>query len=594
MIRRGYVVCLFLFLSYQGYGQNFGNASYLKYGFTENELQTDIHVNGFTLTNSPSKAFLLRQYNSNAFAVGSTYKPIDFNVNGESSGESIQLGHVNMPTKFSVGYRHISRRQDQVHTTWNSVVFKKKETMKFRVSGHVFVGNQEFQDDCDGFNWSRNENTLNGYVSISNFNHSAKNRISFQAMTIMNRAESDALPRYLHLRKNRYDGNLHLGKFTWSRKLSANHNVNATVSAEQFLQQGSMIFWQGQTFLKSETDYTQLRLTVTDVIMLKKKKVENSLVITNNQIDWNVGGIQRDNRYQLAVLNSSLTHYFKSNVFGVRYDQSAGIHSRDGGVFNPGIKFFHKLQGLKYDVGFIQKSRTPSLSSDFITFTTVTPDSNDYNISQEQYRKWYTSAKFEVSRLFNMEFKYVLTESPNKWLFHPVSKMLGQNAFRYSSIYAKISQYQYNRTRYQFVYRYIIPETKTAEILADHFIHGKIDYRLHRRSMRLFNKYRTFDFSCDLNAIYLSNHHLPFMDGEVQASHDGGFFADAHLKLKVSRTDRYYYYDRDYDKKRIQNVVLQLGVTNMLNTRSTLQPLTGNHFKPILPRQISTSLIIEI
>ena len=199
MIRRGYVVCLFLFLSYQGYGQNFGNASYLKYGFTENELQTDIHVNGFTLTNSPGKAFLLRQYNSNAFAVGSTYKPIDFNVNGESSGESIQLGHVNMPTKFSVGYRHISRRQDQVHTTWNSVVFKKKETMKFRVSGHVFVGNQEFQDDRDGFNWSRNENTLNGYVSISNFNHSAKNRISFQAMTILNRAESDALPRPIYI-----------------------------------------------------------------------------------------------------------------------------------------------------------------------------------------------------------------------------------------------------------------------------------------------------------------------------------------------------------------------------------------------------------
>lgn len=589
MIKKG---CLFFFsliIANACFSQNFGNSPYLKYGFTPNDLSMDVLVNGFTLSNSPSKAFVLRNYNSTGFAVSSFFRPIDINTNGESSGESIGLGYVSIPQKVSIGYRHSTHRQDQVHTTWNGVAFKKSEKMRVRVSGYLFAGNQTFDANENSNGWSRFDETLNGFISLSRFNTSAKNNLKFEGTTILNNAHTNTGRFWF---RNNFKGGFYLGRLVWSRRLSANHTISGNIQGERFSNRYG-IFQKWANNWPNTMDFAQVRLSLFDAISMKRKRIENGLVLTDNQTKWNLNAADMHNRYQLAVINSTVTHFFKPNVIGIKYNHSAGYHSYDGALFNPGIKFFHKLKSFNYDVGFIQTSRTPALSTEFGTFTTFSADTTQFNLAQETYRKLFATTKFEISSMFNIEFKYVLTSSPNKWMFDPVLKTLKPTEIQYTSMYAKIARDGSRNSKYEILYRYNRPESRSAEILPSHFVSGKYEYRLDRKTMRLFKRYRRYDLTFDINGTYLSSHQLPFMNENAQAVHKGGFFADSHLKLRVSRQDYDYYYNQENKAKTVEHVVLQLGVSNILNTQSTIQPEIANNFKPIMPRQITTSLILE-
>lgn len=575
-------------------GQHFGNSNFLKYSLTPYDLSADVQVHSFILSNSPSKSFVLRNFNSSDFNLGTTFKPIDVQSNGESSGESIRLSPTTTPKGYSIGYRYTSHVQHQLHATWNKTLFKDDEKKKTQVYGYVFGGDQTITDKRLGSKYERSDQGLNAFLSLSNGAYNSKNRYRFESLTMLNNARSNFNVRFLHFNNHRLNGQLFLNKFMWDRKFSANHSMSTALQYEDFNYTIDNEFWQGQLFPLSRTGYSQWRLSVKDNIVFKKSRVENTLMVNHNELNWKLNSNDLSQSYQLALLSSEYTRFFKNSRSGLEYNQRFGYASNDGIIYNPGIKFFQELDGLKYDLGFLQQSRNPALAEELATFYNSTPNALPIQVTQEVYRKVFATTKFDINRWFNMEFKYIYTNSPNKWLFNPTLGKVEQGDFNYTSFYAKLFKTQYQRFSYLLLYKHTIAETTSAEVMPKHQITGNCSYKFDKQSFRLFKRYRYIDFSFDLNANYLSAHQLPFMDEAIQAEHEGGVFADTYFKLTLLSQGRYSYtYYETYDTKGIDKVELRFGVNNLLNTRATLQPLAANEYKPIVQRQMSAGLTLS-
>ncbi|MFT5512011.1 MAG: hypothetical protein ACI8SE_000405 [Bacteroidia bacterium] len=592
-MRQGWLIILLLIsFSISVNGQNFGNSSFLKYGLTQNDLSIDVSHHEFTLTNSPGKAFLLRNVSSEAFGLRTGYLPNHSNSNAETSGELLRLSSPELQSGFSAGYAYTTKKRQQGFLRWNKAIKLKNKAKKIQFSGYSMANVQEFNDSRGLNSWSRQNQNNSIYTSLTNADYNAKNVVSFQSYLLVNTgAVQYGFENPQTTSGYNDNGMLWLSKLNWKRKLSLNHALNSTVTYESFNNDVMPQYETWQDFRASSWfSFSQLKFQISDEIKLQKHKITNELVFADNRQEAAPWANRKFANYQIGLWQTSITHFFKSNITGLKYHHALGVHSDDALIYNPGVKFFHKMKQLKLDFGANQVSRTPALATEFGTFYHVSQE-NTLTTSQEHIIKIFATTHLAISSLLSLEFKYLQTASNDKWLFDPVQNQLRPQALRYSAFYGKLLRNNQQGSRYMFVYRYITPETASADILAQHFISGNYEYLLKQRALKHIRWFRHYDLFFDLKTSYISKHKLPFWETNQQAIHKGGFFADAHVKVKFG--NRYYYYQQNYDKKKINNVVLKLGVNNILNTSNTIQPLSSNEFKPILPRQLFTSITLD-
>lgn len=590
-------VCLFISLlmsfSYSVSAQNYGNAPFLKYGLSQNDLSLDILYHGFNLTSSPSKSFLLRNLSSEAFSIGTEFQPITDNGKGESSGSSLNIKNPRMPRGYGIGYAFTTHKRQQGHVTWNKEIKLKGKSKKIQFNGYSIASTQDISDIRGITSWERQNKNINGYARLTNANYAAKNKLTFEGYLLLNTADvqyqfENPLSRPGYSDK----GQLQMMRVHWKRKMSLNHSLHSEVSFEKFNNNLWHYVHPFQNVLQpTNLRYSRINFRIEDEIKRKKNNIKNVLEVTENRQQLSHREELQTANYSIGLWKTNVTHFLKPNSTGVKYHQGLGVHSDEGMIFNPGIKLFHSAKKLKFDLGANQSSRTPALATEFGTFYNGNNE-NQVTTKQENVTRLFATTEFKISTILSLEFKFLQTSSNDKWLFDPTQNKLTPQSIKYTSFYGKLARRNYERSSYMFFYRYTTPESSSAEILAQHYASGNYEYHLNRRAVKILNRYKYYDLYLDVKAAYLSKHKLPFMDGTQQALHKGGFFADAHVKLWLGK--RYnYYYDYDYGSERLNNVVIRIGVNNLLNTSSTIQPLSANDFKPVLPRQLFTSVTLD-
>jgi len=579
---------LLLLCSWSVEAQNFGNSSLLKYGLTANQNAVDVQFQGFDLTNSASKNFFLKHASTNAFALGSAFKPLVELGAAESSGESISMNSPKMSSGISLGLERTNKERHQGFLTLNTRILIKKSP-KLRLNGYVISGNQTYKDDRGNSAWKRTDRNTNAYANLSTYNYNSKNRMSIEGLWIRNRGSVSERLEIQQTDNSQMDGDLLMVKLKWHRKFSLNHTLTSEAVSEKFtLNAMQMRALTGDMML----NVTKSRFQIWDEIKRRKNKYVNKMVLADNRqsITSRLTTIGNAN-YTIGMWQTQVTHFVKPNTLGVSYTHNLGYHSASGMVFNPGLKFIKNLHRLKFDIGLRQFSRTPSLVTEFGTFYNDKMASN-VTARQEKTTKIFASSKFEFLSNTFLVFKYIQTSSNNKWLYNPLSNTLSQQKIKYSAFYLKMFRGYNRRSRFMLLYRNITPETNSANIFAQHLISGDVEYRIFNQSKRVFKRYRQYHFSVDLKSMYMSQHRLPFNHNGVQAIHKGGAFADSHLKLRIGRNQSYY--RNSLKPIRLRSTIIRLGVNNVLNTGATIQPIEANNFKPILPRQVYSSITLEI
>jgi hypothetical protein len=570
--------------------QNFGNSALLKYGFTQNDMNVDISFHGFDFSNSPSKWFILRNQQVNQASIGSRNQPVSTNLLEESSGESIYINGVTMLNGYSLGYIHTNNIRNQGHLTWNRSFKPKGKTRKYQITGYAIGSDQQIDDSRNQRSWTRQEQNVSSYLKITNYKYQAKNSLTLDGFIQSNK--SDFQRNLLSQRLNEYreTGDLILGRLNWQRQVSTNHSLNSSLSIESFQFNHDLTIPVNYRFNHVDLHYRRVKLRVRDEIRFKYNKLANGLSFIDNRQKVTGKSTPLTADYRLALWLTELTHYFNSNKIGIKYKHGLGSHSEDGLVFNPGLKFFHVLKKLKYDLGFNLVSRTPALMTEFSTLYDQSIE-NQLTVAQEHITQLFGTTQLALSNKFTLEFKYVQTSSRDKWLYNPLQNKITPQRMRYSAFYTKLLKSNHERRSFTLLYRYITPETTSAEILAQHYASGAYEYKIYGREMRLFKRNRYFDFFANLKTAYMSKYQLPFREDGKRAIHRDAFFGDAHFKFRIG--SRYGYYYEDHKPVKIENIILVLGITNFLNTSASVQPFSANDFRPVLPRQVFTGITLE-
>ncbi|MFT5724027.1 MAG: hypothetical protein ACI9JN_001144 [Bacteroidia bacterium] len=577
-MRVNFLICGLL-VSALTYGQHFGNAPNLKYGISETNLYADVSIYGFTLSNSPSKRFLLQNLSNFNFSSPTSFNTISRIIPVESSGEGIKLGQYMTSNKLSVGGSYLTKERNEAHATWNTLIFKKKTDNRLRLTGMVIRSSQSAQDNREGMKWVSDKQNFNGYLKLSNYQYNAKNSFSWENFVVLNSNNFRLAPEGLDapwLQNER--GSVAMSKVNWTRRISENHIMIGEIGTELFKSEENAP--QSAT-----TDFKRFNISVRDIMNFRKNKLNNTLSVSSNDASMQHTWGQQINRYQLTMWQSSIVHFLKPKVMGFKYNHGIGYHSNAGFILNPGLKFFHNRKSLKYDVGFLQTSRTPALLSEFQThFRTTLSPSVVSNPNQETIRKVYGTAHFQIYSLLSLEFKYINTFSKDKWLFDPIANRLKQAKWAHSSVYAKLARNNQIRSKYHILYRYTMPETKSAEVLPQHLVSASYEYKIHRRTVHLKSFRRLMDFSVHVTGSYVSEQQLPYLDDGHQAIQEDGVFVDSHLLLTLKK--RAYYYQQDHKIKYLEEIKFRMGVNNVLDTSTAIQPQTANPFKPFFSRQL--------